>query len=336
MRILFVGHRNPAFPTVTEFLTRAFEQRGHPVRFVEYRDYLLPGRLVGERGMGRAIEERRLGRRFLKAVAASFPELIFVNYGGWLPLEALADAQRRSGAGTVVWFADFPGDEIYRRRVLETAPAYDLVAVQGQDMAAVLERGPGLETLWLPAAADPSTYFPVPAEPERVIRFCGSWYPRREAVLRSLEGLPLEIRGPGWQRVRPWPGCRIIPGGVGPEESRRLFASAAVVLNIHLMEPWGEVPFAQVSPRVFEVLACGAFLMSDRPPDVDALLDPGTHYVPFADPAGLRQRITHYLEHPDEREAIARAGLEHAREHHTWEHRIDRLMEAWEARRRGR
>jgi spore maturation protein CgeB len=336
MRVLFVGHRNPDFPTVTEFLIRAFEQRGHPVRFVEYRDYLLPGRLVGERGAGRAIESGRLGRRFLKEVAASSPELILVNYGGWLPMEALAAARRRCGAVTVVWFADFPGNEVYRRRVLETAGSYDLVAVQGQDMAAVLKQGSGLETLWLPAAADLSDYYPVPTVPETVIRFCGSWYPRREAVLRSLEGLPLEIYGPGWQQVQPWPGCRIIPGGVGPEESRRLFASATVVLNIHLMEPWGEVPFAQVSPRVFEVLACGAFLVSDRPPDLDALLTPGTHYVPFADPAELRRRIEHYLEHPNEREPIARAGLEHVRQHHTWEHRIDRLMEALAGRECGR
>jgi len=84
------------------------------------------------------------------------------------------------------------------------------------------------------------------------------------------------------------------------------------------------------------VLACGAFLMSDRPPDLDALLTPGMHYVPFTDPAELRRRVTHYLEHPDEREAIARAGLEHVRQHHTYEHRIDRLMEALKARERTR
>jgi hypothetical protein len=258
MRVLFVGHRNPDFPTVTEFLIRAFERRGHPVRFVEYRDYLLPGRLVGERGAGRAFEAGRLGRRLRKAAAEHAPELIFVNYGGWLPVEALAAASRQTGAITVIYFSDFPGDEVYRRRVLETARAYDLVTVWGQDMAATLDRELGLESLWLPPAVDLSSYYPVPTEPESVIHFSGSRYPRREAVLRSLEGLPLEIRGPDWQGVRPWPGCRIIPGGIGPEESRRLICSAAVVLGIHLMEPWGEIAFSQVSSRVFEVLACGS------------------------------------------------------------------------------
>jgi len=334
MRVLFVGHRNPAFPTVTEFLIQAFERRGHPVRFVEYRDYLLPGRLVTERGAGRSFEAGRLARRFLKAAAAFSPQMIFVNYGGWLPTRALEDARRRTGAVACLWLADFPGDEVYRRRVLETAGAYDLAAVQGRDMAEVLERELGRESLWLPAAVDPASYYPVPAEREAMIRFCGSWYPRRESVLRSLEGLPLEIRGPGWERVRPWPGCRIIPGGVGPEESRQLFSSAAVVLNIHLMAPWGEVPFTQASPRVFEVLACGAFLLSDRPTDLDALLTPGTHYVPFADPAELRRRVEHYLEHPDEGAAIAQAGLEHVLAHHTWEHRIDRLTAALEGKER--
>lgn len=332
MNILFVGHRNPHFPTITEYIDQAFQSLGHQVRFLEYRDYILPGRLVHQLRFARNFEGSRLGRRIRRLSEEFRPDLLFVNYGGWLPISLIRAMEESLGICSVLWFADYPGDAVYQQRALEIAPHYDLIAAQGKDMVAALKKYCGVSAFWLPAAVDPSVYYPEERPEKEGVCFVGSWYRRREELIRSLIGFPLTISGPGWEKVLALEGAVITAAGQRPESCRRHFSTAAVNLNISYMKPWGEVPFSQVSPRVFEILACGGFLVSDRPADMLELFTDGTHYAGFDRPDDLGEAVRYYLDHPSEAGTIARQGLTHVLEHHTWEHRIGQLMQLVEER----
>ncbi len=332
MNVLFVGHKNPHFPTITEYIDQAFQSRGHQVRFLEYRDYLLPGRFVHQFRFARNFEGSRLGRRFRNLSEEFRPDLLFVNYGGWLPASVVRAMRELLGTCSVLWFADYPGDAVYQQRALEIAPHYDLVAAQGKDMVAALKKFGGISTFWLPAAVDPSIYYPEEQVKKEGVRFVGSWYRRREELIRSLTGCHLMISGPGWEKVAALEGAVITAAGQRPDSCRHHFSAAAVNLNISYMEPWGEVPFSQVSPRIFEILASGGFLVSDRPADMLELFTDGTHYAGFDSPDDLRETVRYYLDHPSEAGTIARQGLTHVLEHHTWEHRIGQLMQLVEER----
>ncbi|MFC1499617.1 glycosyltransferase [Candidatus Zixiibacteriota bacterium] len=332
MNIIFVGHRNPQFQTITEYIEQAFQASGHEVRFLEYRDYLLPGRLVHRLRSAEKLEGWRLGGR-LKRLSEEFrPDLLFVNYGGGLPVSVVRAIGGATGACTVLWFADYPGNTTYQQRALQIAPHYDLVAAQGRDMVAALQKYGGVSVSWLPAAVDPSVYYPEENPEKRGVRFTGSWYRRREELIRALQGSPLVISGPGWKQASPINTAVITSSGQRPEACRHHFNTAEISLNISLMKPWGEVPFSQVSPRVFEILACGGFLVSDRPADMLELFTDGTHFAGFDGPGDLREVTRYYLDHPSEAETIARQGLAHVLAHHTWDHRVRQLMQLIEER----
>jgi len=327
MNIIFVGHKNPRFPTITEYIEQAFRSLGHEIQFLEYRDYILPSRLVHRFSWAGKFEGSRLGSR-LKRLSEEFrPDLLFVNYGGGLPISVVRATGELPGTCSVLWFADYPGDMTYQQRVLKIAPHYDLVAAQGKDMVTALKKYGGVSASWLPAAVDPSIYYPEENTERMGVHFTGSWYRRREELIRSLQGLPLMISGPGWECATSLDGTVITATGQRSEACRLHFNAAAVNLNISLMEPWGEVPFSQVSPRVYEILACRGFLVSDRPSDMLELFTDGSHYIGFDGPDDLRETVQYYLSHPTEAETIARQGLAHVLEHHTWEHRVDQLMQ---------
>ena len=64
----------------------------------------------------------------------------------------------------------------------------------------------------------------------------------------------------------------------------------------------------QLKGRIFEVPLCGAMLLCDVNPYVDRFFTPHREYVPFVDYEDLIAKVRHYLEHDDERRAIAEAG----------------------------
>ncbi len=327
MKVLFVGHRNPDFPTVTEYFERAFQALGHEVCFIEYRDYLLPSRIVRSSPLAQRFEGRKLGRRFLRAARRFRPDLIFVNYGEYLPVEAVAQARSETGAFTVLWFTDFPGDAFYRHRALQVSPRYDLVTAQSTDWLTVLERKLGIDAFWLPVAADPSFHYPVEVPQTEEIWFIGSWNPRREDLLSALRDYPLTIAGPGWEQAGTMADVTILPGGQSPELQRQVYSSAAISISIHLAEPWEEVIRTQASPRVFEIVACQGFMLSDRTQDLGELFTEGAHYAGFDNAEEIREKVEYYLKHPPERQKIASNGYDHLLRHHTYEHRIRGLLE---------
>ncbi|MCA8947866.1 MAG: glycosyltransferase [Planctomycetes bacterium] len=75
----------------------------------------------------------------------------------------------------------------------------------------------------------------------------------------------------------------------------------------------------QLKGRVFEILHCGAMLLCDRNHHVSHYLEPMVEYVTYGDYEDLVAKARYYLDHEDERAAIARAG--HARVKSHYDHR---------------
>ena len=82
----------------------------------------------------------------------------------------------------------------------------------------------------------------------------------------------------------------------------------------------------QASPRVFEAIACGGFLLCDRQWDVLDLFTDGEHFVSFGDARDLAEKIRYFLGRTGEREAIARKGRAEALRSHTYIHRLGQLF----------
>jgi len=88
-----------------------------------------------------------------------------------------------------------------------------------------------------------------------------------------------------------------------------------------------------LSMRYTETLACGGFLLADKPQDLDKLgyVD-GKHLVIYNDLDDLREKIIYYLdpENEKEREKIASCGMKHVRANHNCKVRVKEMIDVIE------
>ena len=162
----------------------------------------------------------------------------------------------------------------------------------------------------------------------RDVVFVGSYYPNRAETLSCLAEFNLEIRGPGWERLPKnhllHPRAR--SGPVQPEVWRTLYSSSKIVVIIHFQD--GKTSCYQASPKVFEALACRAFVLVDDQPDVFRLFENGKHLVKFTSMDELKRLVRFYLDRPAERDRLADDGYKAVRSGHTYLHRIRELLKA--------
>ena len=74
----------------------------------------------------------------------------------------------------------------------------------------------------------------------------------------------------------------------------------------------------RLSMKYTEALACGTFVLADRPEDFElqGFVD-GEHLVLYDGVDDLKKKITYYLKHDKERIAIANKGMKFVRKHHS-------------------
>ena len=323
MKILFSSVSNPRYEALPDYLACALRRLGHDVVRFDHRRMIVPGRLRRRLPILERLDCDRMNRRFLRAVRDLRPDLVLVNQGSALRGETIEAAQRL-GARCVNWFSDYPHEF---NEGLAVAPAYDLF-LHGASHAVrrhhdARQTGVG----WLPFACAPEIHRPErragTGRPPRVV-FVGSHYPERQVLLRHLHGLPVEIRGPGWERAAWDPHVnRMIRGAaMRPSAWRRLFTEAQIVVNIHYgafgpLEVAGDL----ANTRVFEILACGALQIVDRQGDVLRLFREDEHVLAYSSGEELRDCVERALSDPSLRQAVAARGREEVLAHHTYEHR---------------
>ena len=84
-----------------------------------------------------------------------------------------------------------------------------------------------------------------------------------------------------------------------------------------------------LSMRYTETLACGGFLLADKPDDLELVgLKDGEHLVIYKDLNDLKRKIEYYLDpkHEKEREQIAANGMEFVRKNHNCKVRVQQVI----------
>ncbi|HDY72373.1 MAG TPA: hypothetical protein ENH50_11995 [Nitrospirae bacterium] len=81
-----------------------------------------------------------------------------------------------------------------------------------------------------------------------------------------------------------------------------------------------------VNQRVFDVPACGSFLLTDHQEAIEELFDVGKEVVTYRDRGEIPDLLRFYLRNPKEREVIARKGRERILREHTYRHRLNSMI----------
>lgn len=339
IKILFSSNRNPHFETFTDYIEKAFKEEGCDVIFFENRNFLIPGRVRDKLVALHLFDLKFLNQRLLK-IAADFKPDLFLENGGWNILPETIQVMKRNGIKTALWTNDPPKSQVYDfDPIRQVAPHYDFVFIAGTDCYGGFAGQQINKITLMPFACDPDFQKPVELTSEEKrkygfdVCFVGSGinvYSQRIRFLESLADINLGVWGPGWETLpsdSPLKRNGCIKGGaLRPVEWVKLFSAAKIVFHAHYRDPLESFPHYQANPRVFEALACGAFLLLDEQRDVVTMFKDGEHLVIYKDIDELRVKTLFYLQNDAERKRIAESGLREVLAKHTYRHRIKDIL----------
>jgi len=172
------------------------------------------------------------------------------------------------------------------------------------------------------------------SERRYLLTFVGGLSPRvYDRGTRLLETVAGELDVAVWGYDEPElpadsPILRHYHGHAWGIEMYEILAQSCITINRH-----GEVAEGYANNmRLFEATGVGAALATEAQANLSALYEPERELIAYEDAYDLIEKIRHYLEHDEQRLAIARAGQARTFEEHTYAARIPRLAEMLEAR----
>jgi len=186
-------------------------------------------------------------------------------------------------------------------------------------------RAAGIAAYYQPLAFDPRVLERTPDAPRDIpLSFVGGISPNHGKGLETLEKLagmvPLHFWGYGAAHLGP---DSIIAGRHHGEAWGRgmftLLRRSRITLNRHIdvAEDYAN------NMRLFEATGCGALLITDYKENLDELFEIGKEVVAYRSPEECAALIQYYLAHPEEAEAIARAGQARTLRDHSYARRME-------------
>jgi spore maturation protein CgeB len=172
----------------------------------------------------------------------------------------------------------------------------------GDFMAAMTERRPELDTTyWLAemAARD-----------------------KRLDVMRRLASFGAHVWGdPGWKALEQ-EGVSYRGRAAHGSELTKIYSGARVQIDI------GRIYQSDIiTMRVFDVLACGGFLLAEWSEALAQAFEIGVEIEAWTTLEELETKAQYYLDHPVKREAIAQRGLRAVRDRHRIRQRVATILE---------
>jgi spore maturation protein CgeB len=89
---------------------------------------------------------------------------------------------------------------------------------------------------------------------------------------------------------------------------------------------------AAVNQRVFDVPACGAFLLTDHQEALGEAFEIGEEVIAFDEVEAIPDLVRFYLDNPGTRQTIAERGRKRVLQEHTYKHRLNRIIEQMRSR----
>ena len=92
------------------------------------------------------------------------------------------------------------------------------------------------------------------------------------------------------------------------------------------LNPTSKAIRSGVPLRVFDIFACGGFVLSNYQTELCELFVPGEDFVYYESIEQVPELIYHYLNHESERKEIAHNGYEKVKEYYSYDIRLNRLL----------
>ena len=301
--LLKMGHEVLTVPKPTQLLDHRFM---HMLQIVY--DKVLPMRLMPQEKW-----LQKVHRDFKPDVVLALTQELDENLLGEL---------RQGGATTISWWGDTPANMRKQGLLVKN---WDFIYIKDK-YAAFKLRTLGLNAHYLPEAMNPDWHKKLYTQIGTNICFAGSAYNYRHFLIRKLvESGFTDItlygdRPPRWavESVKASYMNRFIV----KEEKSRIFGESLACINSTAMSEGNSI-----NCRAFEIAgSCGLQVMEYRQA-VEDCFEPGKEIVTYASLEELQEKLNKYQTDRPEAERIRNNGYQRALNEHTYEHRLNTILE---------
>ncbi|WP_147821984.1 CgeB family protein [Salidesulfovibrio onnuriiensis] len=144
---------------------------------------------------------------------------------------------------------------------------------------------------------------------------------RLKCVRQTLGHTPLIAGDNAWKRLLPGDGSwRYHPTLNYYGELPAFYPSSTISFNCTSLQMKGAV-----NQRVFDVPACGGFLLTDHREQMESLFSPGSEIAIYNDTDEIPHQLERYLQDRDKRRAMVERARKRILARHTYQHRIQEL-----------
>lgn len=278
----------------------------------------------------------------ISRIARVRPELVFIISGIALPM------------GVWDWLDSFKGSlkEPFRTMVLFTESPYidetQFPVLARVDIAATTDRA-SLEafkainekSIYIQHAYNSQVHIMQPMSQEHMadVFMVGTGFPERIRLLSQIDwdGIDIRLFGGNWDDLQE---SALLSNFYSLEfmdnktEVVDYYSNSRINLNIFRTAKWpGENVLHinpdnaySISPRCYEIMGCGGFLLTDTRPELLELFEVGKDFVVFDGALDLEDKIEYYLLNESARRRIAMSGHRAVRDH-TYEDRASKIIE---------
>ncbi|MCP1310961.1 CgeB family protein [Paenibacillus tyrfis] len=304
------------------------------VLFLESHPMWIHGLPNGFRDAGHQVKiSGPLTPRSLQTQIARFRPHLIVSLG-WTPEHRQHNRKwirkyvGRSGIPHVYWATEDPTHTEYFTLPYIRAVKPDFVFTICRSRVKDYRRM-GIRSAHLDFGYHPKVHRPVKARSEYrcSIAVVANAYPRnlvkypkhyRKQSLRKLisplvrQKIRIDFWGRKWGEMKRFLGADIpkswIHGYLPYPKANQVYSSAKI--NIGLQNK-----LTQVTQRTYEILGSGGFLLTSDTPEIRRLFKPGEHLAVSSSPQQTMRLVRYYLNHPEQRERIRKAGLQAVKKH---------------------
>lgn len=235
-----------------------------------------------------------------------------------LVLRGLREYEPHYDEINIMWNISHP-DEVH----LSEYNDYDICFISSEKYCNMIKNKVNTIVKPLLQCTDPDVFYnEVDESVADDVLFVGSTKNRERDIIKDYmkTGKDISIYGKGWDRYID--EKYIKDTFIHNKELHKYYSSCKILLNDH-WEDMKELDFP--SNRLFDALACGTFVISDKIPSAETLFK--GNIVTYEGLEDLNSKVEYYLTHEEERQKIANKGKEIVLKYHTFDTRVDYILE---------
>ncbi|MBF0510760.1 MAG: glycosyltransferase [Candidatus Omnitrophica bacterium] len=334
MKILLVGYHNPHFTNTMVWREKAVEYLGHELLTFDDRSFLFPGRLRDKSPFLHQWDLERLNKSLVQFVDKHSPDICLIVGGQRILSSSVIEIKKR-GIWTALWTSDVPIDF---KNILQAAPFYDHLFCAGSEAVDIFHKEGYRQVTWLPFACDQNFHKPFSLTGKeakaygRDLVFVGSYYPNRAKTLESLAAFDIGVWGPYWSKLSFDSKLKLkaVDVKMNFDQWVKIYSASKICVVIHYQDE--NCLCHQISPKVFEAMACGCFVLTDRQKDASKVFQDKEHLVFFDNESDLCQKAQYYLDNDEKRRQIARDAQAFVLASHRYQDRIKKILDTFQGK----